>query len=167
MTSKQYFILGCKLFGVYFIVQAVSGLLSIIPFIVQIPQGAVNIAGLMLTQPLIFIAAGGYLIVAGEALYKFSYPEGSGDINLSEEKFLLYLKMLGVFMVFKYIPDFLKVLSEIFAVAIMPSYISRATEQRFMIANFAPSIWGVFAGIYLVKNGHSVAKYALKGLENK
>lgn len=174
MIGKDYFILGGKLFGVYCLVLAVPGLLSIVPAIIQINrQGAYGhgifpMLALGQIGPLIYIVAGIYLLTRGEGFYRFSYPEGNGDINATEEKLLLYLKMLGIYLVVNYIADFLTALSGIGFAMVVPVYMGEGIEKWFMLfTNLISSLWGILVGIYLIRDGRYVAKLAFKGLGDK
>ncbi|MBU2573669.1 MAG: hypothetical protein KKH28_06295 [Elusimicrobia bacterium] len=174
MTGKNYFILGCKLFGVYCLVLAVPGLLNIVPAIMQINrlgaygQGIVPMLVLGQIGPLIYLIAGIYLVIRGEAFYRFSYPEGNGGINATEEKVLLYLKMLGIYLVVEYVSDFLKALSGIGYAMVVPVYMGQGIEKQFMLySNLASSLWGILVGIYLARDGRYVAKLAFKSLAYK
>ena len=171
MTAKEYFILGCKLFGVYCLVLAISGVLSVFLGVIEIVRGyqdmsrlsAMVIPVLLIGQcfPLIYMVSGIYLLTSGEAFYKFAYP-GENKGVVPGDKFLLYLKMLGIFLVLKYVPDFIKFISQLVFIVISPPYITLGEATRSGLSNFVVSLWGIMFGLYLVRDGQWVAKMALK-----
>jgi hypothetical protein len=170
MTGKDYFILGCKLFGIYCLVLAIPAIIGVIPTVVPVPGSnedtrqimrVVAIATCLL--PVLFISSGLYLLRGGERLYQFAYPNETVKATIPEEKLLLFVKMLGLFLIISNVPDLLRAISYYITQRIQPMY-NLMAEQQFTYLNAAASIWGVVTGIYFIKGGRFVAKYALKTL---
>jgi hypothetical protein len=169
MNGKDYFILGCKLFGVYCLVLAVPAILAAIPSFVS-PGGTEEYRKIMMVRaiamrllPVIYVIGGFYLIRGGERLYRFAYPEETVHVNLLEGKLLLFVKMLGLFLVVNYFPVLLQTILSYITYTTHPLY-NLMQEQQFTYLNAASSVWGVGVGIYLLKGGKFVAKIALKTL---
>ncbi|MDH4230818.1 MAG: hypothetical protein OEW04_02185 [Nitrospirota bacterium] len=170
MKSKDYFILGCKLFGIYCLVLGVPTLLTTIPTFVQTQMDedyrrimmATKIATRLL--PVIFILGGFYLIRGGARLYHFAYPDENENRNQIEEKLLLFLKMLGIYLVISYFPDLLKTISSYIAYSNAPKIFNLMQEQQYTYVNAASSIWGVGVGLYLFRGGKFIVSMAMKSL---
>ncbi|HNW44407.1 MAG TPA: hypothetical protein PKI19_07875 [Elusimicrobiales bacterium] len=171
MNGKDHFILGSKLFGVYCIILAVPALLQIVPGIAMARQSFSGMGGGMTMMfalgyiwPLVYLAGGLYLIRDGEAFYKFAYPGAGGGPGGAEDKFLLYLKMLGIYLVVTYFGDVLKVLAGIAFVLTAPESVRQSASTQGFLGNLAASLWGTLAGLYLVKSGRYAAKLAARSL---
>src|SRR3990172_7275773 len=103
MTGKDYFILGCKLFGIYCLVLAIPAILAVIPAFTPVPGSNEDTRQIMRVLaiatgllPVLYISSGFYLIRGGERLYQFAYPNETTNTNIPKEKLLLFVKMLGL-----------------------------------------------------------------------
>jgi hypothetical protein len=168
MTGKDYFILGCKLFGIYCLVLAIPAILAVIPAFTSVPGSNEDTRQIMRVVaiatsilPVLYISSGFYLIRGGDRLYQFAYPNETTNTNISEEKLLLFVKMLGLFLIIGNVPELLRSLSYYITQRIQPMY-NLLTEQQFTYLNAAANIWGVIVGIYMLKGGRFIAKVALK-----
>jgi hypothetical protein len=173
MKPQDYFVLGCKLFGVYCLVLVVPAIVTVIPTFVQ-PQDLGNdlkqiylaskIATILI--PIIYISGGLYLIRSGSHLYRFAYPEDAEYSDEMSEKFRLFLKFLGIFLIITYSPTFLKTGTYYIAYTHAPKYLGMFQERQYSYFNIAPSIWGVGFGIYLLRGGQFIVKIALQSIRN-
>ncbi len=171
MNGKDYFILGCKLFGVYCLVLGVPTILLTIPTFIQ-PMGLdlkykkIMMATVIATRllPVFYIIGGFYLLRGGERLYQLAYPDETVHTELLEGKLLLFIKMLGLFLIVNYFPVLLQTISSYITYTTAPMYYDLMQQQQFTYLNAASSVWGVGVGIYLLKDGGFVAKVTLKTL---
>ena len=169
MTGKDYFILGCKLFGVYSLFMGVPLLFTVVPGFfppstymgadMQNIYTATIIVSLLI--PIIYIVAGIYLLRNADHLYQYAYPEGtSSEIDI-EGKFTLFIKMLGIYLIVSYFPDLLRTISSYFVYTNAPGVFDMMREKQFSYINAASSIWGVVFGIYLLIGGKYIVNLAL------
>lgn len=173
MNGKDHFMLGCKLFGVYCLVLAIPAILATIPTFIPFQGGNENTRQIMMVTaiatrllPALYIISGFYLIRGGERLYQFAYPNQEGHASISEEKLLLFVKMLGLFLIIGYFPDLLRSISYYITQRIQPMY-NLLQEQQFTYLNAAASVWGVGVGIYLLTGGRFVVKVAFKAFPRR
>jgi hypothetical protein len=175
MVGKDYFILGCKLFGIYCLVLGIPGLIAVIPtFMEPAGLGAELHQLYMVTAittrmiPVIYIVAGLYLLFDGKKLFQLAYPAESENAMDIKAKFTIFVKMLGIYLVIAYFPDLLKSISSYFAYTNVPAVYRMAQEQQFAYLNAASSIFGVVFGFYLLKSGNFIINMAMKSItENK
>jgi len=118
MKPKDYFILGTKLFGIWCFFQGIVGVFAAIPTFMPPPKlsadmGGTYVATVLVTRivPVLFIAAGIYLLRGWNRLYEFAYPREAEQGPGLEWKFVLFVKLLGIYLLVVYIPDLLRTAS--------------------------------------------------------
>lgn len=171
MKPHEFFVLGCKLFGVYCFVLGVPAFATMIPTFVQ-PQDITGEYKRMYTAtviatrliPIIYIAMGINLIRGGKKLLRFAYPQGAEYSDKTREKLNLFLRFLGVFLVISYFPNLLHTISSFIAYTNAPKYFDMFQERNFSYVNAASSIWGVGCGFYLLKGGRFIEKFAFQSM---
>ncbi len=174
MNPQDYFVLGCKLFGVYFLFEAIPALVATILTFVR-PEGltdelkTIYLASTIATRiiPIAYIAAGLYLIRGGSGFYRFAYPDGGGYSDNLPDKFKVFLKLLGIYLIFTYFPTLLRTISSFLTYTHAPKFFTMFQEQQFTYVNAASSIWSVLFGIYLLRGGQFIVKIALQTLPNR
>jgi hypothetical protein len=171
MTGKDYFILGCKLFGVYSLFMGVPLLITVVPGFfppenlgdMQNVYTATIIVSLLI--PIIYIVGGIYLLRGADHLYQYVYPEGtSSEIDI-EGEFTLFIKMLGVYLIVSYFPVLLRTISSYFVYTNAPGGFDMMHERQFSYLNAASSIWGVAFGLYLLIGGKYIVNLALSKIK--
>ena len=172
MTDRDYFFLGCKLFGVYCLVLGFPYVLAIIPTIFS-PQDlgweyerillAAKIATWLI--PIVYITGGFYLIKDGRFLYQLAYSGGIETKPDLEGKLTLFVKMLGIFLIVTYFPSLLRTISNFIVYTNAPKYYEMFAQRQFTYLNAASSIGAVIFGIYLLKGGKTLIRMCLSGLK--
>lgn len=172
MKARDYFMLGCKLFGIWCLFKGITGLIGVIPTFISPGDLSPEIKKIYQVTtivyqliPILFFAAGIYLLRGGRNLYKFAYPEETAEGTELEEKFAVFVKMLGIYLLVVYIPDFLATISNYFVYSNSPGYLDMMQERRFAYLNAAPSIGGVLTGLYCLKSGKLFIKWAMQSLQ--
>lgn len=168
MKPQDYFVHGCKLFGVYCFVLGIPALATLIPTFIQ-PQDLsseykkIYTATVIATRliPILYIAIGLFLLRGEEYLLRFAYSRDTESSNKTKEKLNLFLKFLGIFLVISYFPDLLRTISSYIAYSSAPKYFDMNQEKNFFYVNAASSIWGVACGVYLLKGGKIIERFAL------
>ncbi len=161
MKIQDYFFLGCKLFGIYCLFLSIPYFAAAIPAFATQPQLGNEYHQMMLVTtivtwlvPIVYFIAGLYLLKSGKHIYDFAYQNiECNDIENLEEKFKLFLKMLGVYLIVIYFPDLLKSISGYFIYTNAPKYLELFQEKKFTYFNFAPSVGAILLGLYLLKSG--------------
>ncbi|MBM4338712.1 MAG: hypothetical protein FJ110_04125 [Deltaproteobacteria bacterium] len=174
MKSKDYFIVGSKLFGIWCLFQGIVGVIAAIPTFIYPPKlgpemGRIYMATSLVGRiiPVLFIVSGIYLLRGGNRLYGFAYPEKAEQATDLEWKFILFVKMLGIYLLVVYIPDLLRTASECFVYLNAPPYLEMFRERQFTYLNAAPSVGGVLLGIYPLRSGRVFIRMGLKAIQTK
>ncbi|MBI4708352.1 MAG: hypothetical protein HY761_10600 [Candidatus Omnitrophica bacterium] len=172
MKGRDYFILGSKLFGIWCLFQGIAGLIATASTFVSAPDldpelHKIYMVTTVVTRliPILFIASGIYLLRGGNHLYKFAYPDDLEEGPELEEKFTIFVKMLGIYLLVSYIPDLLKAISSFVAYTHAPQYFNMFREQGFTYVHAASSIGGVLTGLYCLKSGKLFIRWAMQSLK--
>lgn len=174
MKVRDYFDLGCKLFGVYFLFLSVPLFIATISTfypIRDIPpdfEKYLTFYTLMTRAlPIIYVIIGLYLIKNSRKLFAFAY--GNSDepnIPESSEKFRLFLKMLGMYLISEYIPDLLLSITSYFTYSNAPKVLDFLTQQQYAHKNFLPSAVAIVLGIYLIRDGRFFVNLGFRKIKN-
>ena len=176
MTGKDYFILGCKLLGVYCVFSSVLLFLAISATFGG-PHGLLPdlektyFLTIYTTRiiPFIYLGMGIYLIKYTNRIHGFVYPTDREISTDFEEKFTLYLKLLGIYLMISYFPDLLRTISAYFALT-GPNKVLLSVfmdNQRATFVNAASGVWGVVFGFYLLKDGKFFINLVLKSVSGQ
>ena len=173
MKVQDYFNLGCKLFGVYFLFLSVP--LCITAISTFYPAQSLSqefdkyltfykiISRLL---PIIYLVIGVYLIRNSEKIFKFAYGKiDSPDLNKNSEKFRLFLKMLGIYLIADYLPDLIKSVTSYLTYSNAPKVLDFITQQRYASTNFVPSLTAIVLGVYLIRDGKFFVNLGFKKIE--
>jgi hypothetical protein len=175
MKPREYFILGSKLFGVWCLFEGIVRLIGEIPaFIsphnVQSELGRAYFATVVVSRIIVvlFIASGIYLLRGGGRLYRFAYPREEQQGTDLEWKFMVLVKMLGIYLLVLYIPDLLASLAVFFVYQNIPRHFTELLQhQQLAYGKAASSIGGVLLGIYLLRSGRWFIRLGLEALQQK
>ncbi len=168
MSIKEYFIIGCKAFGVYSLYLSVPATIALIQVLLSSKGIDSSLSNVYLVtkitsllMPLFYISAGVYLLRGGKFLQSFSRIDGS-HVNFKEMegKFFLLLKFLGMYLVVQYLPSFFEVLSSFWVLHNAPKYMEMFQERQYVYYNFLPSMVGMLLGVYLIRSGKFFIKIA-------
>ncbi len=171
MKTRDYFILGSKLFGIWCLFQGIAALIGtastfFTPSVVDAEYQRMYMIATVTARliPVLFIATGIYLLRGGSHLYKFAYPDETDETAEIEEKFTVFVKMLGIYLLVIYIPDLLKAISSFITYMNAPPYYDMFREKGFTVVHAASSIGGVITGLYCLKSGQLFIKWAMQSL---
>ncbi len=166
MNQKDYFILGSKLLGVYcfvisfaYIIEAIEVLIEPLGFPRSYIHAAFAIRIIEWLIPLFYISLGIYLIRKGSFIYNLIFPKQAASIFALPEKFMLFQKFLGLYLLTTAFPDFLKIVSNFFIVYGSPDYMVPNIQVKFIYLNTLPSIATVALGYYLLRDGRLFLKW--------
>jgi hypothetical protein len=169
MKTRDYFILGCKLFGIWCLFQGIVGLIGVIPSFISPDKLGPELHRIYMVTavvariiPILFIVAGVYLLRGGTQLYKFAYPNEAEGVADLESKFTVLVKMLGIYLLVLYVPDLLKTASAYVVYRNAPPFFDMFQQRQFTYLNAASSVGGVVLGIYLLRSGRWFIRFGLK-----
>ena len=171
MCSRGYFILGTKLLGVWCTFMSIIHIGAAITTFVDFPNMGDEYASIMFLSrivmrviPIIYFSLGIYLIKNGTALHNFAYPpqaDPNGKFEI-REKFVLFLKLLGVYLMVSYFPDLLKSITSYLTYSNTSAIYDLSAERQNAYINFLPSLAGILLGFYLLKSGNFFIRFGFE-----
>lgn len=172
MKPQDYFIIGCKLFGIWCLFQGIIGLVGTIPTffspttmdsnILDIYKATVIVNRLI---PILYIICGIYLLKNSPFFYRFACSGTVEDISPLEEQFTIFVKMLGLYLLVIYITDLMQLISSWFVYSHAPVYVDMIKEKQYVYTNAASTITAVLLGFYLLKSGKIFIRLGFKSIE--
>jgi len=175
MKSKDYFNIGCKLFGVYFIFLSVPLFISAITSFFP----ANNVSGelenylvfyriITRTLPFLYVFIGLQLIKNSEKIFLFAY-KGFDESKFTNNpgKFQLFLKMLGIYLIANYLPLLIKSVASYLTYSNAPKVFDFLTQQQYVSNNFFQSIAAIIFGFYLLKDGKHIVHLGFINIEKQ
>ena len=174
MKVREYFDLGCKLFGVYFLFLSVPLFIATISTFYPIKDISPDFEKYLtfytlITRalPIIYVIIGVYLLKNSRKLTAFAYRSIEEPIiSESSEKFRLFLKMLGIYLFSEYLPDLLLSITSYLTYSNAPKVLDFLTQQQYAHKNFIPSAVAIVLGIYLVRDGRFFVNLGFRKLQN-
>lgn len=171
MNDRDYFTVGLKLLGVYFLFISLyyisEAIIVLSPsFTSKYPNEYLSIWHITQVAtcvvPLLYIAVGMYLISNGRILYDYAYPNAAQSLASSlNSKIILALRLLGVYLVVSELPTLLKSIASYIVYTNTPKYMNIFQEKQASYANLLPSLGGIILGIYILKKNNYIERCAL------
>ena len=145
MYSRGYFILGAKLLGIWCLFMGVVHLGAAVTSFVDIPNLGEEYAKIMvLTRiviriiPIVYFLIGFYLVKDGTILHNLAYPaesEDNHDFGI-KEKFVLFIKLLGVYLIVSHFPDLLKSVTSYLTYSNTSDIFNLLSEKQYSMVHF-------------------------------
>lgn len=174
MNSRDYFVLGSKLLGVYCLFLSIGHLAAAIMTLPDYLGLSGEYSRIMFLYrvvitviPVLYLFFGFYLVKNGSAIHNLAYasPEPENVQMDVRDKFALFLKLLGMYLIVSYFPDMLKSISSYLTYTNAPEVYNLFQQKQFAYVTFAPSVAGVFLGFYLLRSGEVFVRIAFKSMD--
>jgi len=169
MDSKNYFLIGTKLIGLFYLIFALPVLLGIIPMIFYMTLGWDPTtrmfeaqAVLLLLSPILLGGIGIQLLRNGSFLSRLALKDGSDErSSQTAEFFTVGVKLYGIYLCVANIPAFLSSLSHFLFVANSSYGVGRGvTEGLGLRTNFLPALVSIMFGVLLFFRGELLSRWA-------
>jgi hypothetical protein len=162
MKIQDYFDLGCKIFGVYFLFLSVNLFIRAIGSFYPVENAPVELGKYLMFDtlitrllPFLYVGIGIFLIKNSRNLFSFAYGNiEAPNISENSEKFRLFLKMLGIYLFSDYMPTLIHSITSCFTILNTPKVWDLFTHERYVSHNFIPSIVAIVLGLYLIRGGN-------------
>jgi hypothetical protein len=169
MTTKSYFIIGCKLLSIYCFILGAPLLFNAIStffMAMDIPpdlKTSYFVGNLVMRiTPIFLIGSGLYLLNKSEKVFEFAYIDRVTQASKIEESLLLAIKACGIFLIIQYSPDLLQSISSFVSYKTAPPVFDMLQQSSFLYKNAFSSIFGVSLGFYLLKDGSFFLRQGIK-----
>ena len=175
MKVQNYFNLGCKLFGVYFLFLSVPLFITAISSFYPVKNVPASLEKYLTFYkittrllPVIYVFIGFHLIRNSERFFSFAYS-GIDEFEFSNnvEKFHLFLKMLGIYLIADYLPALITSVTSYLTYSNAPKVLDFITQQQYASTNFVPSLVAIVLGIYLLRDGKFFVNLGFQKIENQ
>jgi len=189
MSSRDYFVVGCKVVGLYCIFRSIDYFVHAFGTFFYPANLSPEMAwSLLVTKtvlrliPIVYLLLGVYLVKNGRVIHNMAYPpnqdngvntndadaisQHDGDALSITAKIVLAFQFAGLYLIITNIPDVIKTSSFYFTqsntsqVYTMPSH--AWFEKVTSYSQFLPSLGGMLLGIYLLKANNVFIRLALK-----
>ncbi|MGC9966581.1 MAG: hypothetical protein ABSE08_14355 [Syntrophobacteraceae bacterium] len=179
MSSRDYFVVGCKVVGLYCIFLSLNHFIKLVDIYftpIKLPPELVwSVTNITITIiiPIIFLLIGIYLIRNGKFVHDIAYPslqttdvdDSSDDLACENNKcelsmnciITLAFQFAGIYLILSNFPDLLKVMSYYIA----KQHSSNLFQMPYTYFNFLPSLGGMLLGIYLLRVNNLFTTLAL------
>jgi hypothetical protein len=189
MSSRDYFVVGCKVIGIYCIFRSIEYFVHAIGTFFYPADLSPDMAwSLFVTKtvlrliPIAYLLLGVYLLKNGRVIHNMAYPpnhdidvntndvddipQDDGDTLSMTSKIVLAFQFAGLYLIITNFPNLINTSSFIFTqlntskVYSMPSQVW--FEKVTTYSQFLPSLGGMLLGIYLLKANNLFIRLALK-----
>ncbi len=170
MKSRDYFLVGCKLLGVYSLLLSFPHIFNALsPFFMQ-TKFKTELFTVMFPVylslslvPIFYIFFGIYLLWGGRALCDFAFPDESHDHDFSyQDLFPLAFKVFGLYLIIMHLPDFIRSIGTFVANKNAPSIYRFTRDSLIDYGAMLSSSVGVLLGFYLLRSGAIFTRIAMK-----
>ncbi len=180
MSSRDYFVVGCKVVGLYCIFLSLNHFINLVdiyfaPIKLQ-PELVWRVTNItvMIIIPITFLSTGIYMIRNGKFVHDIAYPSlPTTDVDDSIDYLAcqnsgyelsmnciirLAFQFAGIYLILSNFPGLLKVTSYYIA----KQHSSNLFQMPYTYFNFLPSLGGMLLGIYLLRPNNLLTRLALK-----
>jgi hypothetical protein len=174
MNSRDYFVLGCKLLGVYLIFTSFPYVCSMIgtaflesplsrPGSSDAQISRIVAIGLFIQWLIILgqIGLGIYFLRCGKLIHDMAYPSsGQTNVGNMNDALILGFKILGMYLIISSIPEIIWSISTYAASSMFPGWLSMLQDRRFTVISLLPKFGGIALGLYLFKTENIFTRIA-------
>ena len=162
MKQKDYFIIACKLFGIYCLLVATNYGFKVFPdYFLDYGFSRAESHILIITRIsettkfIIYVGLGLYLLRDGRIIYNFAYRgERDTEVENFDSIYSLSLKLFGIFLVIKMLPYLLEVIANYIYYTNVPPFVDTSEYKRYVNIRTVPSVITFILGFYLLKNNN-------------
>jgi len=172
MNSRDYFVLGCKLLGVYLVFTSFPYVCGLVATTFFRPADYNGISSRIMATTLYFqslvifgqIGLGIYFLRGGKLVYDLAYPSSAEIYAVNMKNTLqLGLKLLGMYFIIKGVPDILSHMSNFLASTRSPGWFGMLNDRMFITVVLLPNFAGIALGLYLLRTDNIFARIAING----
>jgi len=186
MSSRDYFVVGCKVVGIYCIFLSIAYLVHAVGTFFYPADLSPDMAWSLFVDkaviriiPIVDLTLGIYLLMNGRVIHNIAYPQthdndtsitvedvtsqGTCEVLSITSKLILAFQFAGLYLVITNFHDLLKTSSYLFTRSqISTVYSMPSLEKVTTYSQFLSSLGGTILGIYLLKPSNVLIRLALR-----
>lgn len=154
---------GLQIVGVLTIIESLGRILGTVLVLTDgsQPMPALLLLGSIII-PIIILIAGIFLLIAPRALLDKLYTNEKDTIDSARTVFDLAMKITGMVMIVKALPDASQILSNIIYIKFISPAISTHVQSQFIYDHLISMLLSLIIGYYLLKGGPILERLAFR-----
>lgn len=168
ISSRVLLRIGLQIVGV---VTIITGICHTIAIWGNLPssQGMMpmGIKVISIIIPLFILAAGIFLVIGSESLTKKLYPNEEEKIDSSQDIFNLSMKITGMVLLVKALPDAVQILSYLIYIKASSPVMNNSVQFQFIYTELVSTLLYFVFGWYLLKGGQLFVRLAFHHARDK
>ena len=165
LSSRTLLRIGLQVVGV---ITIINGLCNLIAFggIIPPSEGMMPLAAKItnVMVPVVTLAVGIFLLVGTKRLAEYLYPDEEEKLNSARAVFNLAMKILGMVLIVRYLPDAVQIISHIIYMKSLSPAISSDIQQQFVYTHLGSTVLYFAFGWYLVRGGKFLERIAFSNI---
>lgn len=161
ISSRALLRIGLQIVGVITIITGICNAVATwgnLPYSQGMLPLGIKLVSILI--PLVILAAGIFLIIGTKSLTEKLYPDEEEKIASSRDIFILSMKITGMVLLVKALPDAVQILSNVIYIKAASPVMNNAVQLEFIYTRLVSTLLYFIFGWYLLKGGQLFVRLA-------